>query len=314
MTTAHTEQSLRFVQLSDPHLTSLQGVRWRELANKRILGYLSWKKRRRAEHRPEILDALQHDLASVHPDHIVVTGDLTHIGLHDEFRQARRWLESLGTPGQVTVIPGNHDSYIRTSWMQSYAHWEPYMASDTLPSVSHSDAASLFPSLRVRGPVAFIGVSSARPSAPFLATGSVGDQQLQRLSDVLEKTARQGLFRVVMIHHPPVPGEEKWRKRLTDAAAFCEVIRQRGAELILHGHSHRSVESAVDIPGANVPVFGIPSASAMGHKAGRAAQYFIYEVLPQDSGWMLNITVRGFRADKKRFVYQQARSLHISQP
>ena len=312
MTTIHTEQSLRFVQLSDPHLTSLQGVRWRQLANKRILGYLSWKKRRRAEHRPEILAALQHDLTSVHPDHIVVTGDLTHIGLHDEFRQARRWLESLGTAEQVTVIPGNHDSYIRTSWMQSYAHWQPYMASDTLPSASHADVTSLFPSLRVRGPVAFIGVTSARPSAPFLATGSVGDKQLQQLADVLEKTAQQGLFRVVMIHHPPVPGEEKWRKRLTDAAAFCEVIRQQGAELILHGHSHRSVESAVAIPGANVPVFGIPSASAVGHKPGRTAQYFIYEVEPQDSGWMLNITVRGFRADKNRFVFQQARSLHIA--
>ncbi|MEA2093819.1 MAG: metallophosphoesterase, partial [Pseudomonadota bacterium] len=271
--------TLTFAQLSDPHMSSLEDVKWRDLTNKRLLGYLSWRRRRRAEHRSEVLDALQRDLEQVHPEHLVITGDLTHIGLPNEFRQARRWLESLGGPRGVTVVPGNHDAYIQVPWQQSFLHWQPYMVSDMVPDGGQGNSAdTVFPSLRHRGPVAFIGLSSARPSAPFFATGRLGDRQLQRLEELLAQTGRQGLFRVVLLHHPPVPGEEKWRKRLTDAAEVCKVIARRGAELVLHGHRHRAVQSRIEIPGTHVPVFGIPSASSIGYKPGRIAQYYVYTV------------------------------------
>lgn len=313
MTGTTKRKTLRFVQLSDPHLSSLQSVKVHELANKRLLGYLSWNTKRRAEHRPEVLDALKHDLATIQPDHIVVTGDLTQIGLHDEFRQARRWLESLGTPEQVTVIPGNHDAYVRSSWQQSFSHWEAYMASDAINPNQQvvGNARHLFPSLRLRGPVAFIGLSSARPSAPFLAVGSIGSEQLGHLARYLRETAKAGLFRVIMVHHAPVQGKEKWRKRLTDARQLCEVIKQFGAELVLHGHSHRAVETAIEIPGSNVPVFGIPSASAIGHKAGRISQYYIYDIMPDTQSWKLGLTVREFCLEKSCFVKQQEKSFDI---
>ena len=70
--------------LSDPHLTSLAAVRLRQIANKRILGYLSWRQRRRFVHRTDVLDAVVDDLKRQQPDHIAVTGDLTHIGLPAE--------------------------------------------------------------------------------------------------------------------------------------------------------------------------------------------------------------------------------------
>lgn len=305
--------SLTFAQLSDPHLSSLQGVNPVELMNKRILGYLSWLRKRRAEHRPEVLDALLHDLQKTRPEHIVVTGDLTHIGLHDEFRQARRWLESIGSSSQVTVIPGNHDTYVRSSWMQSFTHWQAYMTSDraSADDLLQPGLDQLFPSLRIRGPVAFIGLSSAVPSAPFLAVGSVGQRQLQQLGQYLEETGRAGLFRVIMVHHSPVPGVEKWRKRLTDAEALCGVIRSKGAELVLHGHGHRAVESVIKASGIAVPVFGIPSASAIGSKPGRAAQYYLYRVETSGKVWKLTISARGFRGDRAVFVRQKERAMEI---
>ena len=213
------EDALTFAQLSDPHLSSPEGARWRDLANKRLLGYLSWRRRRRAEHRVEVLDALKRDLLGTCPGHLVITGDLTQIALPDEFRQARAWLDSLGSPGEVTVVPGNHDAYVPVPWAQGLSRWQPYLVSDDAPGDGRADSAeSVFPSLRVRGPVAFIGLSSARPTAPLLATGRLGGGQLERLERLLEQTRSQGLFRVVLLHHPPVPGEERWRKRLTDAA------------------------------------------------------------------------------------------------
>jgi 3',5'-cyclic AMP phosphodiesterase CpdA len=297
------KNELTFAQLSDPHLSSLEDVQWRDLASKRLLGYLSWRKRRRAEHRSEILESMQRDLQQTAPEHLVITGDLTHIGLPDEFRQVRVWLESLGAPGDVTVIPGNHDAYVEVPWENSFAHWQPWMVPDEMPAanVQTPFSEAIFPSLRIRGPVAFIGLSSARPSAPFLATGRIGAHQLERLGEILESTGRQGLFRVVMLHHPPVPGEEKWRKRLTDADSFCKVIAWNGAELVLHGHRHRAVQSRIEIPGTHVPVFGIPSASSSGHQPGRAAQYYLYRVVRSANVWELEVAVLGYSAEQDRF-------------
>ena len=304
---------LTFAQLSDPHLSSLEQVRWRDLANKRLLGYLSWRKRRRAEHRSEVLDSMQQDLEIKRPDHLVITGDLTHIGLPDEFRQARSWLESLGEPRDVTVIPGNHDAYVAAPWASGFACWEPWMVSDGAPATAGMTGSfdTVFPSLRVRGPVAFIGLCSATPSAPFMATGRIGARQLERLEALLETTGRQGLFRVVLLHHPPVPGEEKWRKRLTDAGRLCRVIARCGAELVLHGHRHRAVQSRIEIPGTHVPVFGIPSASSIGHKPGRAAQYYLYKVVRNADAWGLHVTVLGYSAEQDSFSEQGESRIEI---
>ena len=74
--------------------------------------------------------------------------------------------------------------------------------------------AVLFPYYRRRGNVALIGMSSARASAPFMATGHVDSATLPILRDELMRAGKQGLFRVVMIHHPPTPDATKWHKRL----------------------------------------------------------------------------------------------------
>ena len=303
---------LYFAHLSDPHLTSLQRVRWRQLMSKRVLGYLSWQRRRRAEHRGEVLDALLCDLRRTQPEHIVITGDLTHIGLPDEFQQARLWLDRLGAADRVTVVPGNHDAYVRTPWSSTFAHWQPYMQSDP-PFAETTDAGEkqLFPSLRVRNGVALIGLSSASASAPFLATGSLGAQQRQRLSMLLQQAAEQGLFRIVLLHHPPRVEDEKWRKRLTDGKALCAILAREGAELVLHGHSHRTVEAGIPHGGGEIPVFGIPSASAIGHKTGRRAQYYLYRVRRADDQWSVRVSVRGYQPDQDRFSLQHEHHLSV---
>ncbi|VAW80565.1 putative phosphohydrolases, Icc family [hydrothermal vent metagenome] len=304
---------LRFAHLSDPHLTTLEAVRWNQLLSKRVLGYLSWRRGRRAEHRSEVLDALVEDMRERHPGHVVVTGDLTHIGLPDEFRQARNWLERLGEGSEVTVVPGNHDAYARHAWSDTFSLWEPWMRSD--PVADHPPATGrdgLFPSLRIRNGVAFIGLSSAVTTAPFLATGKLGAAQLTQLASVLREAGSQGMFRVVLLHHPPGEGAEKWRKRLTDTAALGEVLAECGAELILHGHSHRTLRSQIQSEGGDIPVFGIPSASAVGRKPGRAAQYYLYDVRPDGAQWRVGVSVRAYQ--RERHCFTLAHEHHLSVP
>ena len=294
----HVAEAYLFAHISDPHLSTLEGVRHSDLMNKRLLGYLSWKSHRREEHRAEVLAALVRDLQHSQPQHTVITGDLTHLGLPAEFREVARWLSSLGPPEQFTVIPGNHESYVSSPWEETFAHWLPYLAADT-PAAA---PASLYPSLRIRDHLAFIGLSSARPSAPLLATGSLGKKQLQALSRILAETGERRLFRVLLIHHPPLAETLGWRKRLTDSRALRDTLERHGVELVLHGHAHRATLGWIDTALGRAPVIGVPSASAIGHKPGRRARYNLCRVRRTASGWTLGIEARAYAPDLDSFV------------
>lgn len=294
----HDADSYLFAHISDPHLSTLEGVRRRDLLNKRLLGYLSWRSHRREEHRADVLAALVRDLQQCRPEHTVITGDLTHLGLPAEFREAAHWLSTLGPPEQFTVIPGNHESYVSSPWEETYAHWLPYLAADTVAATP----ADLFPSLRIRDHIAFIGLSSARPTAPLLATGSLGKAQLQALGRILAETGEQQLFRVLLIHHPPLTDTLGWRKRLTDGMALRNRLERHGVELVLHGHAHRATLGWIDTVAARAPVIGVPSASAIGHKPGRRARYNLCRVSRAAAGWTLRIEARAYDPELDRFV------------
>ena len=287
-----------FAHISDPHLSTLEGVRRRDLLNKRLLGYLSWKSHRREEHRADVLAALVRDLQHCRPQHTVITGDLTHLGLPGEFQEVARWLSGLGPPEQFTVIPGNHETYASSPWEETFAHWLPYLVSD-VPAAAPAD---LFPSLRIRNHIAFIGLSSARPSAPLLATGSLGKSQLQALNSILAEAGERRLFRVLLIHHPPLAETLGWRKRLTDSRALRNSLERHGVELVLHGHAHRATLGWIDTAAARAPVIGVPSASAIGHKPGRRARYNLCRLSRSASGWTLGIEARAYAPELDSFV------------
>lgn len=292
--------------ISDLHLTTLENARLSQLLSKRILGYLSWWHKRRLVHRRDILDALLDDLRITCPDQIAVTGDLTHVGLPGEFAEAGQWLKTLGAPDRVTVIPGNHEAYAGQTWIRSSAMWAPYLESDERLDLQKT--ADFFPSLRVRGRVALIGLCSARASLPFLAIGSLGRSQLDGLATLLDRTAQAGLQRVVLIHHPPVPGTIKWRKRLTDSPALLQVLSRHGAELVLHGHTHYAAFSRIPTAAGNIPVVGAPSGTEWNPRAGHTAKYNLYRI---SGDGQLTMTVRGYAEDLGQFVTEEERDLSI---
>ncbi len=301
--------------LSDPHVPPLPPAGPGALLNKRFLGYLSWRHRRRKVHRPEVLERLVADLQAQRPDHVAVTGDLTNLALPAEFEAAARWLEGLGAPEQVTVVPGNHDAYVGVPWATSWRHWRAYMSSeaegeDPRPPEDFGD----FPLVRRRGPIALVGASSAVPTAPGMATGRLGGAQLERLETDLGRLGRDGCFRVLLIHHPPLDEATKHRKRLLDSAALRALLGRVGAELVLHGHDHIFSDGEIAGPQTAIPVFGIPSASALGTAAKPAAHYRLYRIERGPHHWRVAVEARGYREDSGTFQPEPRRSLVIEQP
>jgi len=290
--------------LSDPHIACESPVQKRDLLNKRLLGYLKWRLFRKRAHRDEILSILREDLKTTAPDHIAVTGDLTHLGLPAEFRKAQLWLQSLGSPDQVTVVPGNHDAYVRSDWNETFSWWLDYMVSDRpgRQGTRISGLDDLFPTLRVRGRIALIGVCSARPSAPHLAIGTVGDPQLHRLETVLKQTAAQGLFRIMAIHHPPLPGFESWRRCLTDAHSLRNLVARCGVELILHGHVDKAAHHTLDTPSGRTTVVGATSASSSSLAYDRRACYSVFRLMASENAWDVHMAQRVYSPDARCFI------------
>ncbi len=265
---ASARAAFTLIHLSDVHHCRPAGAGAAAFLNKRLLSLLSWSIRRRKEHSPDIFERLTRTVAAEAADAVAVTGDLTHLALPAEFKEVHKRLGALGPPEKVFVVPGNHDALVRVAWDEGPGRWSEYMAPDASRDKTRFD----FPTLRIREPVALIGISTACPTRLLSAAGRIGEAQIERLEETLNASARMKLFRVLLIHHPPLAGMVSRRKALEDAERFGAIIKRAGAELILHGHCHRLSRAEMSGPHAPIPVLGVSSATATSaHPLKRAA-------------------------------------------
>jgi 3',5'-cyclic AMP phosphodiesterase CpdA len=279
----------RLAHISDPHLGPLPPVGLRDLMSKRLFGYVNWRRNRDRAQDASVLQALVDDMRAQAPDHVAVTGDLVNLGLPAEFDAAGAWLADLGAHHAVTVVPGNHDAYVASAAARYAETWHPHMRADDNDSADVS-----FPFIRRRGPIALVGVSTAVATAPLLATGRIGRAQSAALGEILSELGNEGLFRIVLIHHPPtVGGNPHWHRRLVDADLVRAPVSRAGAELIIHGHNHKTSVGAIAGPEGAVPVVGAPAASRLPneHRAGGA--YLLFDVDPGPG--TVTMTERGIR-------------------
>jgi 3',5'-cyclic AMP phosphodiesterase CpdA len=263
-----TSPLFRLAHLSDPHIGPLPRPRWRELIGKRATGYINWRQGGRSRaHDMKALTALVADMRAQNPDHVALTGDICNIGLPGEFPLAAQWLHTIGSPDEVSLAPGNHDVYLRSSLSHMTRELSPWMRSD--------DGGHSFPYLRRRNGVAIIGLCSGVPTLPFVAAGKLGREQLTRLAQMLRDT--RDCVRVVLLHHPPVDGGGGIRN-LADHRLLAEVLLREGAELLLHGHIHAISRKSLPGPQGPIPVLGICSASSIGRNPRRRAAYYLIDI------------------------------------
>ena len=287
--------SFTVAHLTDVHLGPVARPRLAELRLKRFMGYINWKRARERLSDMPALGRLVADMRAHKPDHVAVTGDLVNIALPSEFRRAAEWMWTLGEPADVSFTPGNHDAYVRDAMPWLAGAFTPWTQGDA--EFAHSEA---FPFVRVRGDVALIGLSTAAPTGPLMATGRLGARQIEALAAILQETGATDLARVILIHHPPLSRGGGPLRGLTDARAFEAAVARFGAEAILHGHTHkrmthRLASPAARVEGGFIPILGAPSASSASADPRQRAAYHLVRVDRAGEFWRVQVRARGLQ-------------------
>lgn len=157
-----------------------------------------------------------------------------------------------------------------------------------------TDRGDAFPYMKQVGPIALVGLNSSIPTAPLVASGRLGRAQRERLGQLLDQLSRQSRFRLVMIHHPPLPGQAARLRALVDAGDLREVLKRHGAELVIHGHNHIEMFSTLLTATGSAYVVGAPSSSlAKTHGHEPLARYNLYRITKSGERWALGIETRG---------------------
>ncbi|WP_438002012.1 metallophosphoesterase [Sorangium sp. So ce185] len=306
---------MRIAHLSDLHLLSLEGAIPFRLLNKRLTGYINLRFRRRAIHKPHAVHAAAKEIRRLGIDHVVITGDVSNLALEREFVLVRSFLQrDLGLPPErVSIVPGNHDAYTKGAHRsQRFSqYFAPYLRSD-LPlddAAKRDDGAggsdgggSAFPFVHLRGPVAFIGLSTAWPRPPLVASGRLGPVQLRALERVLSHPEVRRRTPIVLQHHPfhnPASRAKTLLEGLGDAAAEGRLLRHVSRGLLLHGHLHRRIHRKLHTERGHIDAVGAASASLLHESDERMAGFNVYEV--DDAGAIRGITSHRFVPGQEAF-------------
>jgi 3',5'-cyclic AMP phosphodiesterase CpdA len=275
---------MRIAHFSDLHLLSLEGVGPLRFLNKRVTGYANLRLKRGSIHRSEYVRAIAREITRQKVDHVVISGDLTNLALEPEFELAREVIQGdLGLgPRDVSIVPGNHDLYTRgAETSQRFAtYFADYLVSD-LPELGVDMRAGRFPFVKLRGPAAIIGLSSAVPRPPFVAAGVLGKKQLGALASILAHPEVTKRTPVVAMHHPahnPRSRIKTLLEGLHDAALLWTSMQHLPSGMILHGHLHTRVQRVTATRTGKIHHVGATSASLHHASKDRMAGFNVYEI------------------------------------
>ncbi len=290
---------MKIAHISDLHLLALEGNAARRFLNKRFTGWVNLRYRRKAIHKPDVARAVARELRERDVDHVVITGDVTNLALESEFELVRRYLEhDLGfEPSRVSMVPGNHDVYTQGSHRarRFQCYFGEYITTD-LPDATSVPDVGRFPYVRLRGPVAFIGLSSAVPRPILMASGHIGPAQRAALHALLGHEEVRRRLPVILQHHPfhnPPKALKRYMNGLEDADAENDVLQGVDRGLLLHGHLHRRVKQRITTGGGHIDAVGSTSASLLDPRDERMGGFNLYEV--DDEGQVTSVET--FRLD-----------------
>ena len=206
------QPSVRLAHFSDVHIClNKYPFGMRDIFSKRTAGWVNLRvlgRAHRFRHADLAIRALARDLEARKPDHRVFSGDASCLGFDEEFVAAS---EILGADGRFPgiAVPGNHDHLLgRTVRGGMFEHrFSPWQEGIRLDK-------AVYPFAQRIGPLWLVAVNSSKPNfLPWDATGAVGNDQLDRLTRLLDQLG-DGM-RVLVTHYPVRlhNGKPEWRSQ-----------------------------------------------------------------------------------------------------
>ncbi len=263
---------MRIFHFSDLHIqTPLGEHRLKEMMGKRVAGFVTLKfmfREKRFQWAAAKLKATVELWKREKPDFTIFTGDMTALGFHSEFSEARSILEPILSSGRICGVPGNHDIYVpenvRNDSFVSYfpelvrsdlvvpqladAAWEDNRAGDEdHATTTGKKTAASFPFVRLVGEhLAIIGLNSAFANWNLIAsTGRIAPRQLQTLKYLAGHELLKNRRLIIASHFGlwNSKGKQDTKEHcLENAGQFQEVLHGLSAiapPILLHGHNHR---------------------------------------------------------------------------
>ena len=193
------------------------------------------------------------------PDLVVLSGDLTQRAKASQFREARKFVDSLPVPS--LVVPGNHD-------VPLYRIWERF--GQPFGSYRRNFSADLEPVYQDEE-LLVIGVNTAHGRT--FKNGRFTSQRLLQIAEILDE-AGDDVFKVVVAHHHVI--QPPWFDRqpvATNAWEAMDIFTRHGVDLILSGHLHQSFigNSEEFYPKGRPPVVILHSGTTTSNR-GRAGE------------------------------------------
>lgn len=245
--------TFRLVHISDLHFAKIHfGIS--QFFSKRWVGNAHLVLRRKKEMSIDLLDPLLSSIASVQPDLILISGDLTSTSSLKEFKQALEFTSKLKTIcPKIAIIPGNHDHYTKKAYRLKRFY-------DFFPS--HPLKQDRLEPLQLSQDLWMILLDTTLATGLFCSKGAftnkLADHLKQTLS-LLPKTAK-----IIIVNHFPL--ESSRSNPLDNSDLLLEILKQdRRICFYLHGHDH--LHKVSDRRDESLPIF-IDSGSATHKKQG----------------------------------------------
>lgn len=234
---------MRIAHVSDVHVeVPARSISVGSLLFRRSAGFVNLHFGPRRHHflgAAERLERTLEAIAATEPDLVVLTGDLTALGLQSEFDRARAllrpWLERF----EWLILPGNHDVYTvpdarRCLYEQAFG---AYHRADVVEPGRRTPYAQF-----VGDDLALVVCETARANRAFWdSRGEVAADELHALRRLLddESVAQRQVF--LLTHYAPyLPNGKRdhgWHG-LRNLDAVFDVLRGHRIDLWLHGHIH----------------------------------------------------------------------------
>ena len=191
---------------------------------------------------PAVCEAVLQRAATLEPEMIVVSGDLTQRAKRQEFEAAARFLARLPRAPQL-IVPGNHDIPLFRVWERL---WSPRALYREIihPQTSRE---MVLPSASGAVGAVIVGIDSTHPYGAIKG-GRVGSGELRRCAEAFSAAAPED-WRVVVLHHHLIPAPTFARTRpMLRAQRTLEHLTEMKVDLVLAGHLHRAyVGNSLDV-------------------------------------------------------------------